>query len=117
VSPDIVNGLFELIGGLFILNHCRVLYQHKQVKGVSIVSTMFFSAWGFWNLFFYPHLEQMWSFAGGVVIVVANCLWIGLMLYYAKPWHTVEHPSSGQNNNKKETTNALCIGDTPSSSI
>lgn len=80
--PDLVNGLFELFGGLFILNHCRVLYQHKQVKGVSVLSTSFFFAWGVWNLFYYPHLDQTLSFLGGLVIVSSNCLWIGMMLYY-----------------------------------
>jgi hypothetical protein len=35
-----------------------------------------------WNLYYYPHLDQWWSFAGGLVIVAANVLWIGLMVYY-----------------------------------
>jgi len=83
VSPDFVNGLFEMLGGAFILNHCRVLYRDKMVRGVSIISTAFFFAWGVWNLYYYPHLDQWWSFAGGLVIVLGNCLWVGMMLYYS----------------------------------
>lgn len=84
MSPDLINGLFELFGGVFILNHCRALYRDKKLKGVSIISTIFFAAWGFWNLFYYPHLDQWISFAGGLLIVSANTLWIGMMLYYAR---------------------------------
>ena len=82
--PDIVNGTFEALAGLMVLNHCRVLYRDKLVRGVSAVSTAFFFAWGLWNLFYYPHLSQWWSFVGGLVIVAANCLWLGLMVYYIR---------------------------------
>ncbi len=80
--PDFINGCFELFGGLSVLNHCRVLYKEKQVHGVSILSTIFFSSWGFYNIYFYPHLHQWWSFAGGLSIMSANLLWISMMLYY-----------------------------------
>lgn len=82
--PDFVNGAFEMIGGLFVLNHCRVLYRDKSVAGVSRLSTGVFFAWGLWNLFYYPHLDQWWSFAGGLVIVAGNCLWLCMMLYYGR---------------------------------
>lgn len=82
--PDFINGTFEALAGLMILNHCRVLYRDKLVRGVSAVSTAFFFAWGVWNLFYYPHLGQWWSFAGGLVIVAANCLWLGMMIYYKR---------------------------------
>ena len=81
-TPDLINGAFELLGGFFILNHCRVLYLQKKVAGVSIVSTIFFFSWGVWNCWFYPHLGQILSFYGGLSIAGANCLWICLLLYY-----------------------------------
>lgn len=80
--PDLINGLFEAAGGFFVLNHCRVLSKDKKVKGVSILSTVFFTSWGVWNLYYYPHLGQWLSFVGGLFIVLANSLWIGLMLKY-----------------------------------
>lgn len=84
MSPDFVNGMFECLAGIMILNHSRVLYRDKQVRGVSKISTLFFSSWGFWNIFYYPSLEQMWSFYGGLVVVSSNCLWLGLMMYYSR---------------------------------
>ena len=78
--PDLVNGAFEAFGSLFILNHCRALYQSRQADGVSLLSTAFFSAWGFWNIFYYPHLDQMISFYGGLAIASANLVWIYLIV-------------------------------------
>lgn len=80
--PDLVNGCFEAFGGLFVLNHCRVLYKDKAVRGISVLSTVFFLSWGIWNLYYYPHLGQWLSFAGGLFIVIANVLWCYLLIYY-----------------------------------
>lgn len=84
MTGDAINGLFEAIGGCLVLNHCRVLYRDKEVKGVSLFSTAVFTSWGFWNLYFYPSLSQWFSFAGGLVIVAANALWLALMVHYSR---------------------------------
>ncbi len=81
---DFVNGIFELGGGILLVQNCRLLYRDKEVKGVSVPVTAFFAAWGLWNLFYYPHLEQWASFAGGLVIVSANLVWVGMAVYYAR---------------------------------
>lgn len=82
--PDLINAAFESVGGLFVLNHCRVLYRDKAIAGVSKLSTAVFFAWGVWNLYYYPGLDQWLSFFGGLVIVTGNCLWLGMMLYYTR---------------------------------
>ena len=82
MTNDLINGLFEFTGALFIFYHCRTLFRDKLVKGVSILSTVYFFSWGLWNLFYYPSLNQTWSFIGGVAIMLANITWIGMMVYY-----------------------------------
>lgn len=82
--PDAINGSFEALAGLMIGNHCRTLYRDKQVRGVSLLSTCFFAAWGIWNLYYYPHLGQIISFLGGLSVSTANAVWIGMMIYYRK---------------------------------
>lgn len=82
--PDLINGLFEVFGGLAILGHCWQLLKDKQVKGVNWLSCLFFTTWGFWNLFFYPHLNQWLSFFGGILIVLGNILWLGLIIRYKR---------------------------------
>jgi len=45
---------------------------------------VFFTSWGMWNLFYYPHLGQWYSFAGGVFIVSVNTFWLGQIIYYRR---------------------------------
>ena len=84
MTPDIINGLFEFLGALLIANNFHVLYHDKEVKGFHWTTTAFFTSWGLWNLFYYPNLDQWFSFAGGVAIVATNAAWLGLTLYYMK---------------------------------
>lgn len=81
---DLVNGLFEILAGGFVLLHCLRLYRDKQVKGVSIASTVFFTLWGCWNLHYYPSLGQTLSFYGGLFVVTANVIWVSMMIYYKR---------------------------------
>lgn len=83
MSADLVNGLFEALAGLFVLNHCRVLRRDRAVAGVSIASVAFFTLWGVWNLYYYPSLGQSLSFFGGLFVVAANAFYVGLLLFYS----------------------------------
>jgi uncharacterized membrane protein YfcA len=82
VWPDYVNGTFELCGGVFIALSVRQLLKDKMVRGVSWLAILFFTAWGYWNLFFYPHLDQWLSFAGGVGLALANTVYLALLVHY-----------------------------------
>jgi ABC-type transport system involved in cytochrome c biogenesis permease subunit len=84
ITADLINGLFELMAGFFVLNHCRILHAHKQVRGVSLTSSGFFLLWGVWNMYYYPALNQPLSFYGGVFVVVANAFYLGMMLRYRR---------------------------------
>ena len=83
MTPDLINGLFEALAGLFVLNHCRVLLRDRAVAGVSIASVAFFTVWGVWNLWFYPNLGQFWSLIGGLFVVVANASYVALLIRYS----------------------------------
>lgn len=81
---DKINGLFELLGGVFVLMNVLKLYRDKKVRGVSSIAMVYFTLWGYWNIHYYPHLDQWFSFAGGLTIVAMNTLWIILMIYYLR---------------------------------
>lgn len=80
--PDLVNGSFELFAGLFCLLNVRRLLWDKSVRGVSVPAMSFFAAWGYWNLFYYPHLGQWASFIGGVAVTAVNTTWVALAIWY-----------------------------------
>lgn len=82
--PDLINGLFELVGGCALLTNCWRLYRDRTVSGVNPFVTVFFTLWGFYNLFFYPHLGLWFSFAGGCLIVFANTLWLAMAWYFMR---------------------------------
>jgi hypothetical protein len=81
-TGDQINAGFELIGAAMIFNNCRMVLRDKLVRGVSILANTYFTGWGIWNVFYYPSLNQVWSFRAGLCICTANILWILLMLYY-----------------------------------
>jgi uncharacterized membrane protein YfcA len=81
---DIINGIFELGGGILLILNCFKLYKDKVVKGVSISVCAFFTVWGYWNLYYYPCLNQWVSFAGGILIVAANSVWVAMAIIYSR---------------------------------
>jgi len=81
---DLINGLFECIGGLFIVSNCFRMYKDKKVMGVNVSTTAFMTTWSLWNLIFYPANNLWLSFSGGLIIVLANSFWIGMTIYYLK---------------------------------
>lgn len=82
IDKDAINGSFELLAGFFVLNHCRVLRKHKEVRGISMLSVGFFTLWGMWNPYYYSALQQPISFYGGLFVVAANALYLGMAAYY-----------------------------------
>src|ERR1700677_267129 len=83
VNPDLLNGILEFIGSLTIWANVRKLRQDKIVKGTHWEMMFFFASWAAFNLFYYPHLNQMWSLAGATSMFVAEVVWVVLASYYA----------------------------------
>lgn len=81
---DLINGLYEAGGGAMNWLNVAALRKDKKVSGVRILPTFFFTSWGVWNLYYYPHLNQWFSFVGGLAICGANAVWVGLAFYYKR---------------------------------
>lgn len=79
---DLVNGLFEAVGGVLLWVNAARLYKDKVVKGVWWPAYAFYFGWGLWNLYYYPSLTQWFSFAAGLNVVLANGTWVVLAIYY-----------------------------------
>jgi len=78
VTLDLVNGAFEAFGAWLTASSCRRLWLHWRIAGMDWRATAFFTAWGVWNLLYYPSLGQWASFAGGVLLVLANVCWVSM---------------------------------------
>lgn len=79
---DIINSGFEFFSGIFVLINCRRVMKDKAVAGVSLLATAFFVAWGFWNIYYYNSLDQVWSSVGAVSICIGNSVWLYLLWKY-----------------------------------
>lgn len=82
--PDLVNGLFESVGGVSSWLSVRQLARDRKVRGLYMPAQYFYAAWGLWNLFYYPSLAQWLSFLGGILIVSGNIAWLSLAWKYRK---------------------------------
>lgn len=85
--PDLVNAAFNVAATGFTLNNVRVILKDRMLAGFSVLTNFFFFGWTIWNLFFYSHLHQWYSFGGGVLLLLADIWYIGLILYYRKEHH------------------------------
>jgi len=82
MSNDLINSLFEFGASAFLIINIRILLKDKKLMGVSWVPTAFFTIWGVWNLYYYPSLNQISSFIGGLAIFSINVIWLFLVFYY-----------------------------------
>lgn len=80
MTPDHINAIFELVGAFATWRNAYQLHRDGELRGVYLPSTVFFTAWGVWNLAFYPLLGQWYSAAAGAVLVAGNLAWVALAL-------------------------------------
>lgn len=80
--PDLINASFELCGGAVIFLNIFQLYKDKELKGFHWGVLLFFTSWGYWNLYYYPHLHQWLSFIGGLSVVSSNTIYLSMVIYY-----------------------------------
>lgn len=84
MTPDQINATFEFGGAVFLCANVVQLHHDKEVKGVHWAPVVLFMCWGVWNLFYYPHLDQPYSFMAGILVVLVNAVWFSQMLWYGR---------------------------------
>lgn len=84
MSNDLINALFEVGGAITIFMNIMKLYKDKKIRGVLWPIWVFYTLWGFWNIYYYPSLGQNLSFYAGIVLVSGNLWWCLLTLKYRK---------------------------------
>jgi len=84
MTPDHINASFELSGSLLTWMNVWWVYKDKGYAGLYFPAIFLFTSWGFWNLWYYPHLGQWWSGVATIIMVSANTCWCGMMLYYGR---------------------------------
>jgi hypothetical protein len=83
-APDVINGVFELVGSVMCWLNVYKIIKDKRIEGVYWSVSGFFSVWGLWNLYYYPTLGQWASFAGGIFLAAGNITWTLLAIRYSR---------------------------------
>jgi hypothetical protein len=82
MKSDYINGVFEGGGAMLQVLNIRQILKDKIVRGVHWGPLTFWTAWGYWNIFYYPSLDQWCSFVGGLGVVLCNTINLYLMWKY-----------------------------------
>ena len=79
---DLINGSYELLGAIFQSLNVYKTFKDKMIRGVHWGSILFFTTWGWFNLLYYPHLDQPFSTFGAGMLALVNTIWICQIVYY-----------------------------------
>ena len=81
-TTDLINAGFEFGGSLFVSLSIFKILKDKLVRGVHWAATAFFFCMGVWNLYYYFHLTQYASWVAGILVTIANSVYLILLIYY-----------------------------------
>src|SRR4051812_4147101 len=74
---DLINACFEIVASIFLSLDYQALRRDRRVAGISVISRVFFVAWGVFNPYFYVVQGLTYSFIAGIVVCVINFWWLG----------------------------------------
>lgn len=82
---DLINGFFELAGGIVVALNVRDIWKRGMVAGHTPFTITFFWSWGLWNVIYYPAIGQWWSTIGAWGLMIANlCLVFSVIKFRSK---------------------------------
>lgn len=84
LTPDLVNGIFEIAGSVATWGTFRAIRKDKGYAGIRLPIMAFFTSWGFWNLYYYSHLFQWFSLFASLSLTAGNVAIICAMIYYGR---------------------------------
>jgi hypothetical protein len=79
---DQANACLEMGGAFLRTLDCIKLFQDKRFSGGHLGTALYFLGWGVFNVFFYPSLNQVWSFWAAIALMAMNGLWFVMAVHY-----------------------------------
>jgi len=83
MSNDFINSSFMFLSSFVNCLNIIKIIKDKTVQGVDWRATVFFVLWGVWDFYYFPTLNQWWSFIGSFAMTIVNLVWLSLVLYYS----------------------------------
>ena len=82
--PDLINGLFEGFCIWASLMDIRAILKDKKVRGISVLTSVFFGLWSALNIFYYNNLDQVFSTGAVFTAGLIGICDIFLIYYYVR---------------------------------
>ncbi|MCX6159238.1 MAG: hypothetical protein NTY74_14755 [Ignavibacteriae bacterium] len=79
---DFINTLFQFFGSAAAMSNILKIRKDKQVKGISVWASLFFSMWGLWSLYYYNASEHSINFYYFALLSLLNIIWLVMAFYY-----------------------------------
>lgn len=79
---DQINAGLEMGGAFLRTLDCIQLFRAKRFVGGYLGTAMYFLSWGIFNTFYYPSLNQSWSFWAAIALAGMNGLWFVMAIHY-----------------------------------
>lgn len=85
---DFTSAAFTVGAALFLLLNIRQMLVDRSLKGVSVYTIAYFTAWGYWGIFlFYAMPNMVLTFVASVILAIAYSVWLGLAIYYKRKFN------------------------------
>jgi hypothetical protein len=84
ITPDMANAAFEVCGALAVWANFAAILKDKGYAGTRIPMMIFFTSWGFWNLYFYAHLIQWVSLYASLLLTSGNVAVVSAMAWFGR---------------------------------
>jgi hypothetical protein len=111
---DIINGTFETLGGLAVGLSIRQLLRDRRVAGYHWGSLVYFTSWGYWNIYYYPALDQWVSAVGATMTALANTVYLGMIIYFSRKgndYAALEGVARRESQARQAKAPTLCSGE------
>jgi hypothetical protein len=79
-----MNAVFEVCGSVAVWMNFVAMVRDRGYAGTRLPMMVFFTSWGFWNLFFYSGLHQELSYYASIFLTSGNCAVVWAMAYFGR---------------------------------
>lgn len=79
---DQITGGFQFFASIFIMLNIRALLKSREMKGISLLTIVFYNLWDFWGVYMFYRIGNSYSMWTAVAITVVYTTWSCLVFYF-----------------------------------
>ena len=84
MSKDLINFSIQIIYNICIWFNVYKIFKDKEVKGVSLLVSLFFGLAPLWAMYYFFKLGQPLSVISSFLMCLGNLVWLIFACYYRK---------------------------------